>query len=353
MADSGIPRIDQLYLGAAGAQPITPSETDATVVSALQDLLIGHDYQKVRNARDGTIIPKDAEPRGVYGKYTRRAVRAFRQKHHLVPVTSDAVDRAVLSKLIEEPMANPIVGRVYVTRVLDQAWSNDLFLTLHLIGAWEGGFARLNLGKTDKQGLSFGILQWTQRSGRLYKALKSCHDKKANVFRQIFGGPAENAGSAPVSDGLLANTKKCFDSHTLCAEALDDAGHALDVAYRLNQDQAWIEKFKQAGLSVALQKAQLAQALIDLRASLTFIRGYVAGLMHSQRGLAFMLDLSNHRGNAGAKEHFEDAKAKLGIADPTEPQLMEKIEEIAPFPERRKFFGACQLLSLNKEFQEN
>ena len=369
MANSGIQRIDQLYAKVSGNRPIVPGDADAEAVAAIQDLLRGHNYQRVRDLRGKTIVPKskdkkkEAEERGVFGRYTTRALTDFRKNHNLGKPDDATVDADLLHSLVETQMKkNPRVNRLYVTLKLGLPWDN-LTHILALIAAWEGSFLTriTGLGEGgDKQGLSYGILQWTQRSGRLYRLLKEFKDKEDLIFRTTFGNPNERSGPTTLSDGLLAHTKICRDTKTkkpVCQEALNDNGTSKDPKYKLNEEKAWLDKFETAGLDETLQRLQVKTALSDLGEQVKFIRGYVNGLIHSVRGYGLMLDASNQLGNDGAKDLFESAVEELGAASSDEKTLLAKMAELSPDKqqqkERRSFFATTELLSLETEFPTN
>src|SRR5258705_8174799 len=115
MAVSGIPEIDDL-LDAAGA-PIT-ADSSKPAKGAVQDLLRGHGFRKMPGV--------NAASYGNFGKATKAALLVFCKKHSPRSVVAghvERVDAAALRALIAVRPTNPIASQVYVTRVLDFAFT--------------------------------------------------------------------------------------------------------------------------------------------------------------------------------------------------------------------------------------
>jgi peptidoglycan hydrolase-like protein with peptidoglycan-binding domain len=155
MATTGIARIDALWLDPA-EPAFTRDNEDVEGTGAVQDLLIGH----------GARLPGILETNhGKYGPKTEAAVRAFQDEHGL-PLTG-SVDQATLKALALQPAMGPVAANAYVTLALDLAWTGFTRL-VGLTAQFEaaGKFTARNRN-TDRAGLSFGIIQWAQKPGRL------------------------------------------------------------------------------------------------------------------------------------------------------------------------------------------
>ncbi len=95
--------------------------------------------------------------------------------------------------------------------------------------------------------------------------------------------------------------------------------------------------FLAAGRNRALQSVQVNAALDAFQKSLTRLRSF-APQIQSQRGVAFMLDLANQHGDAGAQRIFQ-AVISQGAPQPglSEPELLEAMEQESVARVRRQF----------------
>ncbi|MBM3812911.1 MAG: peptidoglycan-binding protein [Acidimicrobiia bacterium] len=283
MARSGISRIDNLFEAAAGSSPLAPEDEDRESVGAIQDLLRGHGFRAMPGAAHSSY--------GLFGPKTKEAVRGFREQQSLP--AGELVDAEMLRKLIEVEAMEPIASRSYVTLGLDLNWSGMtkvLLLTSLLEGM--GQFGALNKN-TDKAGLSFGIIQWAQRPGRLSEVLEAFQADNPPEYTRIFG------------DGVLAHTK-------LANGGVDpNTGRTTDSAFNLIRSP-WTDRFLEAARRRDWQKVQIETAMKAFRASLQIIHSY-APEMTTERGVAFMLDLANQCGDGGARKLYRDTK-KEGIS---------------------------------------
>jgi len=275
MVPTGIDKIDALWNDAA-APPLAPGETDADAVGVIQDLLIGH------TARLPGILGAN---RGVYGPQTQGAVSAF-QGHHGQPPTG-TVDHDTLHRMVEEIAPSPIAVLGYLALVLDQAWEGYARLVA-LTAQFEaaGKFAALNRN-TDRAGLSFGIIQWAQKPGRLSGLLRAFELASPEQFVTVFGG-----GDAAVSAGLLAHTAKTLGG-------VNSLGQTTDPAFDLVND-TWTARFTTAAQDRTWQKTQINEAVTAFRQSCANIRT-VAPMARSERALAFLLDVANQHGDGGLR----------------------------------------------------
>jgi len=281
MARSGINRIDGLLEGDAAMSLIGPADPDRESVGAVQDLLRGHGH------RLPSIIASDY---GQFGNRTTNAIREFRQANSLPP--SGLVDQALLRSLIQTPASDPVASQPYLTLALDQEWkgiTRVLLLTSILEGM--GKFGALNLN-TDKAGLSYGLIQWAQKPGRLTDILVAYRDADNAEFVRIFGG-----GDATVAANLIRHTSKPRGG-------LDPlTGFSLDPAFDLVAP-VWSVRFSEAARNRQYQLGQIDTARKAFERSLATLRTYAPEIT-SERGVAFMLDLANQYGDAGARSIFE------------------------------------------------
>lgn len=234
---------------------------------------------------------------GHFGDLTRQAVLEYRARAGLGG--SPAVDEALLADLARREAPDPLACRGYLALALDCEYTPVLGLVALTSLAESGGrFACLNLN-TDRQGLSFGIIQWAQRPGRLHEILGAFHRREPAAFEEIAGG-------AEAARGLVAWTARPnggVDPRT---------GIALESRWSL-VDEPWKGRFERMGRRRELQKAQVEVALADFQASLDRL-GPAMPLISSQRGFAFLLDLANQHGDAGAKRIY-GAVARAGMSE--------------------------------------
>lgn len=277
MAVSGIERIDQLLAGGA-APAICRGDPDREAVGAIQDLLTGHGAKG---------LPACVSPQyGKFGPRTATAVTRFRAQHALGKLSE--VDTVTLRSLVETPAASPIACRAYLTLVLGFPFT-QLIKILCLVAQMEGvgKFAALNLN-TDGAGLSFGIIQWAQKPGRLGEILRAFWQASTPEFVRIFGG-----GDPAIADGLISHTGKRHGGVNPAN------GKTADAAFDLVKPP-WVGRFCEAALLREFQRVQAKTALSTFAVSLDRLR-QTAPAVRSERGLAFLLDLANQFGDAGAR----------------------------------------------------
>ena len=304
MAASGISVIDTLFTGDAGP-PIGPGAADRDAVGLVQDLLAGHGFAGMPGLTSGA--------RGVFGPATTGAVRSFQQRCGL-PLASDdpaacTVDAATLRALADTPATTPTACRGYLSLVLDFPFTGMLRV-MSLTTLFEGGgkFTAQNRN-TDGAGLSFGLIQWAQRPGRLNELLRAFRAAEPEAFVRVLGG-----GDAGLAERLVAHTARPNGG-------VDARGRATDPAFELARDP-WTGRFREAGLDRKLQGVQVAAALRAFATSLAGIRAF-APQVRSERGVAFLLDVANQHGDGGARSIFK-AVDRPGLA---EPALLAAMEE--------------------------
>ena len=286
MAASGVPRIDQLL--AAGGAAIAGGDGNAAAVGIVQDLLIGHGF----TALPGLL----GASRGVFGPATTKAVRKVQEDAALLP--SGAVDQPTLRAMIARPATDARASQGYLSLVLDLAFEG-LTRVVSLTSQFEGAarFGAINRN-TDKAGLSYGLIQWAQKPRRLREILAAFQQREPTTFVAIFGN-----GDAALANALVLHTAKLNGG-------VDKAGRTTDPKFDL-VGEPWLTRFRDAALQPALQKVQVSVALAAFADTLAKVRTFAPQLV-SERALAFMLDLANQHGDAGAQSIFTSV-AKPGM----------------------------------------
>lgn len=284
MALSGIPQIDELLAG-SGSAAIGPGDPDRDSVGLVQDLLAGQGQRGLPNLLSPNY--------GVFGPLTTTAVRSFRT-HAGLPA-ADQVDAQTLQQMVQTPASAPMASRGYLTLALDFPFGG-LTKILSIVAQMEGAgkFGALNLN-TDRAGLSFGLIQWAQKPGRLAEILQAFLASSSNEFVQTFG-----AGDSDLANRLLAHTRKPnggVDQKT---------GETTDPAFDLIEEP-WVSRFRQAVLWKPFQQVQVQTAVKDFGNSLGLIRQFAPELT-SERAVAFTIDLANQFGNSGARSIFQAVK---------------------------------------------
>jgi hypothetical protein len=330
MALCGISRIDELNAGAAGAVPIGPGDRDEESVGVIQDLLTGQGLKGLPN-----LLSPDY---GIFGSLTSNAVRSFRAQRSLA--AGNLVDAQALQTLVQSPAVSPIASRGYLTLALNFTYSG-LAKILSVVAQMEGAgkFGALNLN-IDKAGLSFGLIQWAQKPGRLTEILNAFFAASAADFVRIFG-----EGDAEVASGLINYAQKP-------SGGVDPAsGQTTDGEFDLVHEP-WVGRFLTAALWVPFQQVQVQTALGDFRSSLAQIEQY-APQLNSERAVGFMLDLANQFGNDGARSIYHAVwQDGMAISDALQAMANESVERIqdpwkAGTQARRQHFLTTDFLSDN------
>lgn len=332
MAKTQIRRIDELLGAAAGIPAIVPNDGDEAAVGAVQELLRSHGYTRLPDMRNPSY--------GKFGPLTAQCVAACRADAGLDG--APRVDRPLLDYLLRRDPPVPIASRTYLAYALDLEYTPLLGAVAVCALCESGGrFACLNLN-TDKCGLSFGIIQWAQRPGRLHGILAAFRRADPAAMREI-------AGSEAALDGLLAHTAKPNGGVNPAT------GETLDARFDLIREP-WKSRFERMGKTRSLQKAQVEDALAAFRASLDRLQAEAPGI-GTERGYAFLLDLANQHGDGGARSILRTV-TRPGMG---ETQLLESMEresvrrvaaqygpasaEAASTANRRKWFRTVPWLS--------
>jgi hypothetical protein len=327
MALCGIPRIDDLNQGAAGATAVAPGDQDTESVGLIQGMLIGQGQKGLPN-----LLSPDY---GKFGPATTAAVQNFRVQQGLA--VGSQVDAQTLQALVQAPASSPILSRGYMTLVLDFAYggmAKILSVTAQMEGA--GKFGAMNLN-SDKAGMSFGLIQWAQKPGRLTEILRAFRSAGANDFANIFGG-----GDGGVSDGMIDHAQKPNGG-------IDAAGETTDAAYDLVREP-WVSRFRQAALFKPFQQVQVKTALDDFGRSLNLM-GQYAPQLNTERAIGFTLDLANQFGDGGTRRIFQTVwQDGMAIPDALQAMADESVARIqdpwkAATQVRRQHFLSTNFLS--------
>jgi peptidoglycan hydrolase-like protein with peptidoglycan-binding domain len=288
MARTRIDRIDGLLAGTPGVAAVKPGDPDREAVGAIQDLLRGLGNRSLPDVRTASY--------GNFGSMTARAVREFRSSHGLPD--SDAVDTDCLAAMAQAKPADPLASRSYVALGLDVEVGAMTYL-MTLTGLWEANakFALLNLN-TDRAGLSFGVIQWAQKPGRLKEVLDAFHDADPARFAECFGGLVASRmlmHVAKENGGVDKNTGKTIDPDFNLVEA------------------PWAGRFVNCGLDPFFQRIQVTLATIDAQSAFDAMKNHVP-LIASERGIGFLLDTANQHGPNGALSIY-GAVTRPGMAE--------------------------------------
>ncbi len=323
MAATSIAQIDDLFSGRGAATPLSAINATADAVGVIQDCLIGHGYKGIPGIL-GTA-------RGTFGPRTSASLSDFQRTHGLAD--SGSVDAATLRAFVQSDWVVPFACAAYVALVLDLdcgGVTRLVSLTSQFEGA--GRFAAINRN-TDHAGLSFGLIQWAQKPGRLHELLLAFRARQPALFVDVFGG-----GDRAVADGLIEHTAKP-------SGGVDANGNTTDPRFDLVGD-VWVQRFTDAGRRKELQRVQIDVASADFGKSLAKLHAF-APAIRSERGIAFMLDLANQHGDAGA----QDILRKVTQPGITEKALLQAIEEESVSRVRRQFGEGDNVVSTRNRRQ--
>ena len=275
MAATGIARIDALFTDAPGTAPLAPGDADRPAVGAMQDLLSGFGNRQLPDVRSPSY--------GNYGPMTASAVQNFRASAGLP--AGNFVDAPCLQALVTRTPVLPMACRAYLALTLDLQVDEMMYLTT-LTGLWEcnARFPLLNLN-TDRAGLSFGVIQWAQKPGRLTEILSAFRTADVLRFEGCFGGNG-------VAAGLLAHVAKANGGLNA------STGTTIDPAFDLISPP-WTGRFQTAGLDPVFQRVQMTSAAAAAQNAWDQLSPKTT-LITSQRGIGFLLDVANQHGPAGA-----------------------------------------------------
>jgi len=316
----GDPTIDGLLAEEASILNLT-SGANGRAVEYLQDLLRGHGYNFLPDPRVAWY--------GKYGLSTSHAVTDYRRKNGLAP--GDFADSALLKDLVRRPAPNAALSIPFVTLVLEGIFTSlTRFVWLTSLFETGGAFGTLNLN-TDQCGVSFGILQWSQKPGQLHKLLLTCQSEEPEEWVRIFGDTAILDHTARPNGGV------------------DARGDSVDPAFELTKDP-WKSRLLALGKSPAMKTVQLNLASITYGRQLPSIAASTPRIC-SERGYAFLLDLANQFGPGRIGQYYKTA-AQPGT---TEAGILKQLEDAftnlarpqfqPQVRARREFFRTTSLLS--------
>jgi hypothetical protein len=271
----GVEVIDGFFANSA-PPPVELSTAGPEAVGVIQDLLTGHGF-----SNQPSIL---APGYGACGNATSEALRSFQNNCGLTP--DGILTSATMKQLVALPAKDPRATEAHLSLVLGIPFTGMdrvLAITAQMEGA--GKFAAFNLN-TDFAGLSFGIIQWSQSTGRLLEIVGAFRNTDAEAFVRIFG-----AGDPLLCDRLIQHLKKPNGG------VVPQVGTTTDSQFNLISSP-WVDRFKQAAVVAAWQQAQVSTARKAFEGSLATLREYdTAGLVKSERAVAFMLDVANQFGN--------------------------------------------------------
>jgi hypothetical protein len=293
--------IDGLLAGDVSVKPLYPG-ADAPAVGYLQDLLRGHGCTSLPDARAASY--------GAFGPATARAIADYRRTNGLG--SENQADSVLLRDLVSRPAPKATLGPAYVPLVLDVAFTPILrFVWLTSLFETGGAFEMLNLN-TDQCGVSFGILQWSQKPGQLRRFLEACSAREPAEWTRIMGSDS------------------------------------IDYTANLTKDP-WKGRFEALGASLPIQRVQLEVAAETYSAELARETAY-ADKTTSSRGFAFLLDLANQFGPGRVEEQYKRA-AQPDVGEPEILKAMEDAFTAIARPQfqpqvraRRAFFRTTPLL---------
>ncbi len=275
----GISDIDPLMTNPS-SQALKLDQSSRDAVGVVQDLLTGHGYRGLPSV----LLPSY----GAFGASTLKALSDFQSLRGLTP--DGTLTAPTLKQMVSIAPKDPRATHAHLALVLGiplSAMHRVLTLTAQMEGV--GKFAALNLN-TDGAGLSFGLIQWAQRPGRLTDILEAFEKAFPEDFVRIFAG-----GDADLATRLRAHVKKK-------SGGVDPAtGRTIDPEFDLIAGR-WPERFQQAALHLPFQRVQVELASEAFQNSLAKMRQYdTASLIQSERAVAFMLDVANQFGDGNVK----------------------------------------------------
>jgi len=330
---TGNDRIDSLFAGTAGSQPIVYHDADTVAVGLVQELLECHQKPGVSLA----IPRRNARQFGKFGPVSKKAVLAFKNEGQKpVDFTKDpTIDTTTLRLLVGRPATTPRAVPLYLALVLDQALGDCARLacltSLQEEQAAYGGFAtciKQQPDDSEKTGVSFGLLNWTQGSKRFGNMLDQFHANSPARFRELLGLKDEAAATA-----LLDHAKAGADH-------LQDDGSPVihNPSYPNFQERTWLRKLRTLGCERAFQKIQLATAISDLQAYFQALRTYdAAKRIHSVWGVSYWLDVADQVEPEAIRKVYTRIVTQLG-SNPTEDAIIQAQYAKSEFKARREFF---------------
>ena len=146
------------------------------------------------------------------------------------------------------------------------------------VSASEGGYTSVN-ANSDDQGVSWGIIQWSQRSGSLGQVLSACRAANASLFDSIMGGPT-----------VVTQTTSSSESTRMAAVG----GVSL-------WSEPWVSRFQRLGAQAAFQTVQLQVAAAGDHMRNAQSAFAELGEVRTERMLALVYDTSVNQGSGALK----------------------------------------------------
>lgn len=355
MAKTKIAFIDELFKNPnAPALDQTNAAEQPAAVGIVQELLTCQGVPKMPDVRSPYY--------GKLGSQTQKRIKEFRAKHGLSEPNVAKVDHSMLRRLVEEPAVSPRASPGYLALALDFEMTG-LRRVLSFVALAEGAgkFTAFN-ENTDKQGLSYGIIQWAQKPKRLVEIVRAFQGAANTPQRALF-----EATFGAAANQMVAHSGKPFGGVN------KETGKTTDDNFNLIKSP-WKECFINAGLNKLFQKIQIQVAEAAFQALINDLRTYIkiggVPIIRSERGYGFMIDLGNQHGQAGAKRIFqtkvtsvvdedaamlamtEESVRIVSVKYPPKPPKLKSNEQIAT-ELRRKEFRETLLLSPTTDFNEN
>ena len=165
----------------------------------------------------------------------------------------------------------------------------------------------------DRRGLSFGIIQWAQRPGRLGGLLGQLQAAAPGPFAEVFA-----AGDRDLAGRLVAHARKPNGG-------VNSAGETMDPAFNL-VEEPWPSRFRQAALTGAFQRVQVESAVAAFEASCRAILVAVPEAV-TERAVAFLLDVANQFGDGGMRQLCTAVRRPgMGLPDLLEAMADESVD---------------------------
>lgn len=180
---------------------------------------------------------------------------------------------------------------------------------LQAVSAHEGPPDATNLN-TDNNGLSFGMIQWSQRSGNLGKLLQKMRAADPTTFDTIFGPKSQ-----VLINSILSGSLEPVDGAVLW-------------------ESPWVSRFKAAGKYppfIAVQEA-MAKAGTHWQAA-----EQIAGILgvRTERAMALFFDRAVQQGEGGAPSIAREVKKKYGGGRPSYQDILKDFANTAAWRFRR------------------
>jgi len=174
-------------------------------------------------------------------------------------------------------------------------------------GHAEGGFDAVNGNVGSHEGVSFGILQWTQGSGNLGIVLQAMQATSPSIFAQILG-PSWAAVLKVAVDSKDKNVQRTVDGKKLWEEP-------------------WISKFRLLGQNATMQLGQISAARNGVFMREALRGAEKLGLEPTMHVVGVLFDRAVQNGHNGLKGAVEDVSERLAQQDTGEADTGADLDE--------------------------